>query len=155
MEYKDYLDFLSGLCGQLDQLARVEGDKISAVRGYDLAALDECMKQEQAMALSLRGSEQKRDRMLSQLGLAGVSLRDLPKRCPPEYADETSQMVERLLRAYQILQSVHEPARSLLERQLHLVEGQLREQGVEPSVDTSYQPTPGQRPQSLRTDFKA
>ena len=155
MEYREYLEFLSGLCGQLDQLARVEGDKIAAVRGYDLAALDECVKQEQALALALRGSEQKRDRMLAQLGLAGVTLKDLPRRCPPEYTRETGQAVEQLLRAYQVLQSVQEPARSLLERQLHNVEEQLRAKGVEPGVDTSYQSAPGQRPQSLRTDFKA
>ena len=155
MEYREYLEFLSGLCGQLDQLARVEGDKIAAVRGYDLAALDECMKQEQALALALRGSEQKRDRMLAQLGLAGVTLKDLPRRCPPEYARETGQAVEPLLRANQVLQSVQEPAPSLLERQLHNVEEQLRAKGVEPGVDTSYQYAPGQRPQSLRTDFKA
>lgn len=155
MEYKDYLDFLSGLCGQLDQLAQVEGDKIAAVRSFDLEALDACMKQEQAMALTLRGSEHKRDRMLAQLGLAGVSLRELPRRCPPQYAQETGQVVERLLRAYQLLQSVQEPAHALLERHLHSVEDQLRSKGVEPGVDTSYQPAPGQRPQSLRTDFKA
>lgn len=84
MEFHDYLAFLEQLCQELDALSGVEQQKISAVRSGDLGALDACMKQEQAAALSLRGREQHRKAMLRDLGLEHVSLADLPRHCPPQ-----------------------------------------------------------------------
>lgn len=73
MEFHDYLAFLERLRQELDTLSAVEQQKIAAVRSGDLAALDACMKQEQAAALSLRGREQHRKAMLRDLGLGKLT----------------------------------------------------------------------------------
>ena len=90
MEFHDYLAFLEQLRQELDTLSAVEQQKIAAVRSGDLAALDACMKQEQAAALSLRGREQHRKAMLRDLGLEHVSLAELSRHCPPQDRERTA-----------------------------------------------------------------
>ena len=153
MEYQDYLRLLQDLCRELDTLAQVERDKASAVREHDLDALNACMKREQAVTLALRGLDQKRERLLSALELSGVSLREMPRRCPAEYREETRRAVERVLNCYEVVRSSQEPARVLLESGLRQVEEELRRQGVEPELDDRYQSAPASRPGRLRTDI--
>lgn len=90
MEFRDYLTFLQELCRELDTLRGVEQQKIAAIQAGNLEALDACMKQEQAAALSLRGREQHRQKMLQALELDGVSLADLPHRCPPQDKEQAT-----------------------------------------------------------------
>lgn len=84
--YQTYLELLRELSGSLERLAQLAQDKASAVRQDDLIGLDEVLKQEQAMTLNLRGLEQRRLKLASQLGLNGTSLSDLPGRCPPSWS---------------------------------------------------------------------
>ena len=98
MEFHDYLAFLEQLRQELDTLSAVEQQKIAAVRSGDLAALDACMKQEQAAALSLRGREQHRKAMLRDLGLEHVSLAELSRHCPPQDRERTAALSQQVLR---------------------------------------------------------
>ena len=82
MEYSDYLALLSELCRSLTRSA-MEQQKIDAVQGHALDELNEAMKREQALTPTLRGCEQKRETLLTGLGLTGISLRDMPPHCPP------------------------------------------------------------------------
>ena len=154
-EFRAYLELLDALREELRRLTGIEQEKVTAVHDHDLAALNDCMKREQAAALALRGREQQRDAMLKSLGLEGVSLRELPRRCPPELKAETSRAVEALLRDYAVLKSVQVPARELMERELKTVNDALEAKGVSPELDGQYQPA-GQRPPTpFRTDFRA
>ena len=125
MEYSDYLALLSELCQLFDQISHVEQQKIDAVQGHALDELNEAMKREQALTLALRGCEQKRETLLTGLGLTGISLRDMPSHCPPEYRAETRRM-----------------------------DGELARRGVEPDAESHYQASPA-RPTSMKTDFRA
>ena len=154
MEYGNYLALLSELCQLFDQISHVEQQKIGAVQGHDLDELNEAMKREQALTLALRGCEQKRAALLSGLGLTGVSLRDMPSRCPPEYRAETSRMVEQVLKGNAALQAAQGSARTLTELELRRVEGELARRGVEPDTEPHYQASPAQ-PTSMKTDFRA
>ena len=55
-----YLQLLRELAGKLDQLGQYAQEKITAVGNDDLMALDEVLKKEQVMGLSLRGLEHPR-----------------------------------------------------------------------------------------------
>ena len=148
MEFRDYLTFLKDLQQELEALTAVEQQKIAAIRAGNLEALDSCMKQEQAAALSLRGREQRRDAMLRALKLEQVPLRALPGKSPPELKGETSRMVEALLKTYQVLSSAQGTARTLMESDLHLIEKQLSQR-----EDTGPQAPPSQP--ARKTDFRA
>ena len=145
MEFDDYLTFLEQLCQELDALSGVEQQKISAVRSGDLGALDACMKQEQAAALSLRGREQHRKAMLRDLGLEHVSLADLPRHCPPQEQERTAAISQQGLRSYQVLSSAQQTARTLMESRLHRIERELEQREAEhPSA-----------PRTAAADFRA
>ena len=147
MEYSDYLALLSELCQLFDQISHVEQQKIDAVQGHALDELNEA-------TLALRGCEQKRETLLTGLGLTGISLRDMPSHCPPEYRAETSRMVEQVLKGYAVLQAAQGSARTLTELELRRVDGELARRGVEPDAESHYQASPA-RPTSMKTDFRA
>lgn len=154
--FHDYLTLLNNLRQELQRLFGVEQKKVAAVQARDMAALNDCMKLEQAAALTLRGMEQQRDALLKTLGLEGVSLRELPQRCPPELKGETSQTVEALLRDYAVLKSIQSPAQDLLERELKTVNDILEERGMSPEPDGRKPSSGGQQPSpSFHTDFRA
>lgn len=125
MEFRDYLSLLEELCRELDTLCGVENQKLAAVQAGDLEALDACMKQEQAAALSLRGRERHRQQMVQALGLENASLRELPQRCPPEDKPRTEALVQQILRSYEVLSSTQETSRSLMESALRQIQKKL------------------------------
>ncbi len=120
--WQDYMTLLDRLGDTLDKLTEIERTKTAAVGRGDLEAVEACMKQEQVMSLSLRGLDQKREKLLAQLGLTGVPLRELEARGPRESHLETKQAVEKLRRKYEIFQSASEVARNALECNLHAIE---------------------------------
>ena len=148
--YADYLHFLSGLCQLFAQLTAIEEKKAEAVRQRDLDALNECMKQEQAVSLSLRGHEQRRREILQDLGLQNIPMREVPRHCPPEQRQAVSDAVEQVLRAHQVLSSAQASARMLLENQLHLTEKELQRRGVDPD---DIPPLSGRRQGAAGTDI--
>lgn len=152
MGYDDLLRFLRELDGSLEKLTTLQEEKRAAVQDVD--SLNECMKRGQAISLALRGLEGKRLKLMSELGLEGVPLRDLPGRCPPEHRTETSQAVEQVLRSYQVLQSAQKAARTVLEGRLHHVEAELKRRGLDPEETASAVHVSRDR-EHVHTDFKA
>lgn len=148
MEFQDYLTFLQELSQELDTLSGVEQQKIEAIQTGNLDALDACMKQEQAAALSLRGREQHRQEMLRALGLEGVSLRELPRRCPTQYKTQATEVSQQVLRSYQVLSSAQQASRTLMESNLRHIQQELdrREEAHQASSAASRKTT---------TDFRA
>lgn len=148
MEFQEYLHFLESLRQELEALTAIEQKKIEAIRTGDLDALNECMKQEQAASLSLRGHEQRRTELLRALGLEQVPLRELSRHVPAELKGEAAQIAERMIRTYQVLSSAQSSARTLMEKDLHQIEKQLERQAQQGKVPPAAQP-------SQKTDFRA
>ena len=151
MDFQGYLAFLRQLGERFADYTQVEREKLRAVQSGDLLALDGCIRREQAMGLTLRGMERRREEWLRALDLPDGALRRLPELCPPELRQEATRTVEDVLRQYQVLRSTRESARTLLECALHKVERTLREKGAEPE-DMGEDAAP---PPNMRTDFRA
>lgn len=148
MEFHDYLTFLQELRQELDTLSGVEQRKIAAIQAGDLDALDACMKQEQAAALSLRGREQHRNEILQALGLKGVALQELSRHCPPQDREQTAEITRQVLSSYRVLSSAQVAARTLMESNLRRIQQELdRQKAVHQS--------PSPAAQKTTTDFRA
>ena len=146
MEFQQYLSFLQELCRELDALNGVQNRKIAAIQAGDLETVEACMKQEQAAALSLRGRERRRQELLRALGLEQVSLRDLPQHCPPQDRAQTADLVQQVLRSYQVLSSAQQASRTLMESKLRHIQQELdRREATQPV------PADGK----AQTDFRA
>lgn len=120
--WQDYLTLLDSLSRTLEQLTQVERDKNTAAAQGDLAGVEACMKREQVLSLSLRGYDQKRDKMLAELGLEGAALNQLEDRSPPELQLETKRTVEELRRQYALFQAASQVVRNTLEVNLREIE---------------------------------
>lgn len=155
MEYRDYLHFLTDLHREMNRLIQVGQKKIEAVQNHDLDALNACIRQEQAISLSLRGMEQRRQNLLVTLGISQVPMREMPNCCPVAFREETSRLVEQILKDCQIIESIQTPARTVLEQELRMIHSELEARGVEQDLDANYQAAPASRPAEMRTDIRA
>ena len=155
-QFRSYFGVLRELSGTLDRLTPLAQQKAEAVRADDLLALDEVLKQEQALSLNLRGLELKRLKLAPQLGLEGVPLSELPERCPPPLADEARKTAAALRESYEIYRSYSDMARNTLELNLHQIDKFLTESGVDPKLAAQgYEAPPMEPPQKMKTDFRA
>jgi len=136
--FQAYLGLLRELSRQLEQLAGLEQRKLEAVRANEVKDVDDCIRQEQVVSLSLRGLEQRRDKALKAMGIGDVRLSGLIDCAPAELRGETIEVVGDLQDRYRIYRSASSAARSGLERVLHQVERMLaEEQRRNPSVQAA------------------
>lgn len=134
--WSEYLAMLRKLTKTLETLTDVEQTKTKAVMAGDLAVVEKCMKQEQAASLTLRGLDQKREKMMDQLGMRGVPLRQIMDHCPPGQEEQTRQTADVLRRQYAVFCGASDVARSTLEKHLHVMEEMQKEfSGGEPALD--------------------
>ncbi len=120
--WQDYLKLMRDLTKTLETLTQVERDKNDAASQGDLIGVEECMKREQVLSLSLRGCDQRRDKLLAELGLRGVTLSQLEAHSPDEFQLETKAVVEELRRQYKLFQAASQVARDTLEINLRGIE---------------------------------
>ncbi len=153
--YLAYLALLGELSNSLDQLAGLAKQKNTAIRKDDLLALDQVLNQEQAMSLALRGQEQKRAKLLRELGLEDVPLSGLSERYPPSLKNRAKQAAESLRRSYDVYRCAAEVARTTLECNLHELDKIVSGMGGAPAPKTGYSPAGAAPPPNMRTDFRA
>lgn len=153
--HEDYLALLDELGRSLEQLTQLAGEKNKAVLSDDLLALDEVMKQEQVISLSLRGLEQRRVKLLSQLGLTGVSLAGLANKYPAELRSQAKQTVDTLRSRYDIYRAASQSARTTLEINLHELEKIIAAHGGGSHSGAGYGSPDVQPPSNMKTDFRA
>ena len=146
--YVQYLSLLDALRTSLDQLSDLARQKTAAVRRDDLIALDEALKQEQAMSLALRGQEIKRTKLLKELGLDGSNLSRLVAGYPKELQFQAKQTVDALRQSYEVYRNTSDVARSTLEVNLRAIERLQAQQ----AGDTAQAE---EERKSFQTDFRA
>ena len=57
-DWRDYLKLMESLTQTLEKLTAIEREKNAAASRGDLPGVEDCMKREQAMSLTLRGYDQ-------------------------------------------------------------------------------------------------
>lgn len=154
-EFLEYLAVLDSLRESLEQLTELDQQKTAAVRKDDLAALNEIIKKEQAMSLSLRGQEQKRLKMAEALGVQTIPLRQLPASYPDQLYLRAKETVEKLSNQYEIYRCAAEVARNTLECNLHEVEKVLEQMGGDIPQGPGYSAPDVAPPAAMKTDFRA
>lgn len=154
-ELLEYLTLLDGLRNSLEQLTELDQQKTAAVRKDDLATLNEILKKEQALSLSLRGQEQKRLKLAEALGFQSVPLQQLPNSYPDSLHLRAKETVEKLSNQYEIYRCAAEVARNTLECNLHEVEKVLEQMGGDVPLGPGYTAPDIDPPAAMKTDFRA
>lgn len=126
-DFGAYLDHLDQLGKTLEELTQLTREKTRAVVKGDLQAVDAVVRREQALSLSLRGAEQRRERLLADLGLEGTALSGLAGRAPEQLRARAARTAEDLRRRYELYRDAAEVARTTLECNLHILEKHMKE----------------------------
>ena len=127
--YQELFAFLDRLGETLETLTGIERQKTDAVRKDDLLTVNDCMKREQAISLSLRSMDVKREKLLAAAGMRGVPLTGLAEHCPPELRQQARETADRLRSRFHIYQSAAAVARTTLEINLHQIEKIISAEG--------------------------
>ena len=154
-QYRSYLDLLEALREKLAELSDLARLKTAVVRNDDLLALDEVLRQEQAITLSFRGLDQKREKLLGELGASDLPLASLPDCYPAAMQAEARQVVAALQEQFRAYRTEADAARSTLEGHLHEVEKILEEAGATPPSGPGYTPPETEPPPNMKTDVRA
>lgn len=120
--FKAYLGILRELTKIIRQLTEQMRQKLQEVREDNVKGVDDCIRQEQVLSLSLRGLEQRRGKALKALGLENVPLSGLIEHAPPELRTETVEVVRELRGSYESYTTASGAARAALERVLHQID---------------------------------
>lgn len=121
-----YLKLLQTIGEYLDDLEEIEREKITAINQGDLFTIDEIIKEEQVMAMTLRGIEQKRQKLLEPLDLPPGKLKDLALHLPDSLRSEGKRTIDQVQSKYKRYQTASELARKNLEvglKQLESITG--------------------------------
>lgn len=153
--YLDYLSLLQDVEKSLSHLTELSHQKMHAMGQNDLIALDEVLKQEQAMTLTLRGYEQKRSKLLKELGLEKVPLQSLDTHYPPHLQAQAKQTAQSLRESYQTFHQSWDVARNAMEHNLHEIEQIIKTMGGDPSHGAGYGEKDIEPPKNMKTDFRA
>ncbi len=152
--FKSFLNFLQSLNQEFLKLHSLQLKIIAAVKSHDLDTLNAHIKEEQALSLSLRGLEIKKKSLISEIGLAGVPLRELHNHCDPSLKDETLAIVTKLLNDYNTLEEVRKKSVAIIEKHLSIVNNGLINRGVVLETTANYEIAPN-KTENMRTDFRA
>lgn len=132
--FEGYLEHLEKLDGILAELTALAKDKAKAANLGDLDALEQIMRREQALSMSVRGMEQKRGQLVGPLGLTGSTLSALPDKVPPELRMRARKTSEALLRRYEGYKDASAVARTTVECNLHMIQKELAKSPAAPGA---------------------
>ena len=127
--WQELFAMLEQLAATLGQLAEISREKTAAVLRDDIIAVNDCMKREQVISLSLRSADIKRDKLLERLGLQKLPLNAMADRCPENLRPEAHRVEELVRDQYMIYRSAADVARTTLEINLHEIEKIIDSEG--------------------------
>ncbi len=148
--YNEYLTLLTDLGRTLSQLTEATEKKIDATKADDLQKLDQCIKQEQVLSLSLRSIEKKQSDYLARMGLEGVPLSGLSAHYPQQLRALAQKKAEEVRQIYDRYVSASQAARMIMESTLHQIDVMLIR--AEAEAEAAKQ-APGKSP--MKADIRA
>lgn len=119
---KDYILIIKDLISTAASIARTEEIKTAAVSERRHELLDDCIQEEQALLLKLRGLEQHRIKLQKELGWDGFTLSQILEQASPEQAESLSPVFQELDQQLRRLQTSREAAEQILKVRLHELE---------------------------------
>lgn len=104
----------------------LEYKKYDAVIKADTAALDDAVSKEQAYYLKMRGTEQKRERLIETMGFKDKTLREIIELSDDKQKQPLSDAYNELNKLITEVKKINSLCRTLIEVRLHRVDNALR-----------------------------
>lgn len=108
------------------EMEQTEASKARAAETFDIELMDQCMKEEQAFILQMKGYEKKRQTLLKSCSIpAGTHLNELFPLLPKPVQEQTEQTFEDLKTAYDSFYTEYQKAAALLKKNGRVVSDEL------------------------------
>lgn len=107
------------------QLIKIEETKLNAAAGKHVAMLEECVTQEQALLLRLRGLEQNREKAQAKAGYGGLLFREILEKVPDSEREELYGLFDELSREVQMFREISEDSNQILQTNIHMIQKAL------------------------------
>ena len=118
----EYITIIQNLTAVAGSIARTEEAKTAAVSARNHGILDDCIQEEQALLLKLRGLEHHRTRLQQELGWEDLTLRQILDAASPEQTEALTQPFQKLDQQLRRLQTAREASERILKVRLHELE---------------------------------
>lgn len=128
---KELLPVLEQLSAVLDDLCRIESDKLTAVSDNHPERLEPLLKEEEVYLLKFRGLEKKRTALLKESGLEHLTLRQILVSEEPATAKPLSDVLDRLNEQAAVLKKTKNGTERMI---------QIRQRQLEQRLSTLKQP---------------
>ncbi len=100
----------------------LEHEKLKAVQNDDVAAVEDCMRREQAVMMKMKGLEQKREKVQQELGWQDKSFREIINAVPEDDRQEMKELFDRLSNAVKVFQDANQSALDMMKVHLKDIE---------------------------------
>lgn len=117
--YKELLTQLEKYVVLFQELTATQQKKLEAAQDYNMEALDECMKAEQADTLLLRGYDKKRIQLQDELNFHDMTFNEILPLLPQEHQYEFSKTFRSLNDAYVQYKDTADCAKQMIEINIH------------------------------------
>ncbi len=135
----DFFNIVLSLIELLEHLLPIEKDKLKAVTSNNLDALNNCMKNEQAHVLKLKGLDKKREQIQADLGYEKLTFKEILDRLPSDQKEEGKRLFTALQGATSQFNEVNDSIKTALDVNMHLISTTLSKLGINP--DTKQTPS--------------
>jgi Mg2+ and Co2+ transporter CorA len=121
----DLIDVIEDMIHLFQNLIQIEQSKLEAAVKNRVTHVEDCMNQEQAAILKLRGLEKKREVCQEQLGYKNDTFQQILSKTTGTEHNQLKKLFDSLSYQVRQFQEVNESARSMIEVNLHMINKEL------------------------------
>lgn len=109
----------------LMELLEIEEDKIMAISDENLDFLNECIRDEEAGILKMRGLDIRRDAITKEIGYVGKTFKQILEIVAADYRDELQPLFKSISEKTRRLKELSDSIRNMLESKMMLNESMI------------------------------
>lgn len=117
----EFIAVIEELIQLFQKLTEIEQVKLEAAKKNRVTYVEDCMNQEQAAILKLRGLDKKREQCQERLGFKGYTFQQILSEVPEGGHSRLKELFDRLSYQVKLFQEISDSARTMIEINLHMI----------------------------------
>ncbi len=118
----ELMKILEALTEALNNSLPLEKEKFRAVQEDRISTVEECMVKEQALALKIKGLEQRRIKFMEEHGYGNMTLKEIAETLKGEEQMKMNALIEDVVLAVQNFNSYNDESMKMIRLKLHTLE---------------------------------
>ncbi|MGP1442346.1 MAG: flagellar export chaperone FlgN [Anaerovoracaceae bacterium] len=115
-----FVDLMEEYDELLTELLEIEDDKIHAISHEELDLLNECIRDEEAGMLKMKGLDMRRDAITEEIGYVGKTFRQILEVVAADYRDELQPLFNSISEKTRRLKDISDSVRNMIESKMIL-----------------------------------